>query len=98
MSNTNRHPKTKTIELCGHEYHIAPLTMRQIEELIEGDRSAESIPETRQRLWLQIHTSLKNASPAEAPSIEEMRDRLDLADYLELLKQVREISNLVILS
>lgn len=89
-----KHRKAQTVEIGGTAYTIAPLTMAQIETWVEAPPSPD-IVETRLRLWSQIEASMKNADP-DAPSVEELRERLDLEDFHQLLRHVREISHLVV--
>lgn len=88
-------PKTKTVCIDGHEYFLAPLKMRQIEELVESALPEETVSGMRKRLWGQIEASMKN-SGHPVPDIEELRDRLDLEGFLELLKEMRAVSKLYV--
>lgn len=94
------HSKAQPIELAGRTLYVAPLTMRQLETLVDGPNQLQAqlqltMAEHRKALWAQIEAALVNAD-AGNPSIEELKDQLDLADWLKLLQKMREVSHLVV--
>lgn len=88
------HPKAKPITVAGLSLSLAPLTMRQIETLVDSVAD-ETVAQRRDRLWKQIETSLHNADPAQ-PSIEELKDQLDFGDWLAVVQHMREVSHLTL--
>lgn len=91
-------PKFQKHTIDGIDYILAPLKMNEIETLVEGSLDP-NVPysEKRERTWKTIHASLSRAAQetgALVPSIEELKQRLDLDQYLELHGEVLAVSKM----
>ena len=77
--------KSKVLELDGQVFTIAPLKMGQIEEFIESGSGSQTT-------WDTILASLSNAG--ETLTMAELKNKIDLEDFLTLHGEVLAISGL----
>ena len=87
--------KAQEIDLDdGLVLQVAPLTMGQIETLVEASIEIMTVSEQRAMLWRQIEASLNNAQAGQ-PTIQQLKETITLEQWLLLLKKVREVSHLI---
>jgi hypothetical protein len=82
------------VHLNGNVYRVAPLKMSQIESYVH--QQTMNPAQMEETSWACIQASLRNAAGPDGavPSIEELKNALDLQDFMELNQAVLAVSGL----
>lgn len=78
--------KTKRIEISGRVFRLAPLSLGQVEQLVDAE-----LP-LAERVWLPIVESFVNSG--QMYEIEELKEFLDFEDFTALHDAVLELNDL----
>jgi hypothetical protein len=93
----NTPTEIKEVQIAGETFRFAPLSMLQIEQLIDPQNAEQDYKSTRSRIWGTIHASLSNAAISEGapvPALEDLKARHTLKTYLKLHQAALEASYL----